>query len=199
MKFRLKLIKIPYKSKIICLGLRNDYLKLMSRTTNSWVRLSFSGCVLWKTWVVPILKSQLGFRRHSSIDFSLGMVRDIVQPVIATQQQVNEQHSYRTYCGKVVANFISNNVPSKNFWKDWYFSENTWKCVSMATSYHGELSIFWSVYDPNITPLASFVFPQCLPPLSQVKTESTVFVCTWVSARDVEAIDRFHFGGWDNY
>ena len=57
-------------------------LKLRSRTTNSWVRLSFSGCVLWKTWVVPILKSQLGFWRHSSIDFSWGMVRNFVPLVI---------------------------------------------------------------------------------------------------------------------
>ena len=45
----------------------------------------------------------------------------------------------------------------------------------MATNYHGELSIFWLVYDPNITPLASFLFPQCLPPLSQFLTRSTVY------------------------
>ena len=30
------------------------------------------------------------------------------------QQPLNEQHSYRTYYGKVVANFILNNVLSKN-------------------------------------------------------------------------------------
>ena len=67
-------------------------------------------------------------------------------------------------CGK----FDLEQCSLKNLSKYWYFSENTWKCVSMATSYHGELSILWLVYDPNITPLPSFVFPQCLPPLSQV-------------------------------
>ena len=34
----------------------------------------------------------------------------------------------KTYCGKVVANLILSNVPSKKFSKYWYFSGNTWKC-----------------------------------------------------------------------
>ena len=53
--------------------------------------------------------------------------------------------------------------PEKILSKYWYFSKNTWKCVSMATSCHGELNILWKVYDPDIAPLPSFVFPQCLP------------------------------------
>ena len=39
--------------------------------------------------------------------------------------------SYLTCCGKG-ANSILRNVPEY-----WYFSGNTWKCVSMATNYHG--------------------------------------------------------------
>ena len=39
--------------------------------------------------------------------------------------------SYLTCCGKG-ANSILRNVPEY-----WYFSGNTWKCVSMATNHHG--------------------------------------------------------------
>ena len=62
----------------------------------------------------------------------------------------------------------------KNLSKYWYFSKNTWKCISIATSYHKESNILWLIYDLNIAPLPLFAFPQCLPPLFQVKTRSTV-------------------------
>ena len=44
----------------------------------------------------------------------------------------------------------------------------------MARSYHGQKSIPLLVYTSNITPLALFVFLQCLPPLSQFLTRFTV-------------------------
>ena len=84
----------------------------------------------------------------------------------------------------------------KNLSKYWYFSGNTRKCVSMATSYHRELSTLWLADDPNIAPLPSFVFPQCLPPLSQVQTRSTVWLhlplLAWCMPRGWLLLEIFH-------